>query len=246
MKNLVLLGDPQQLTQVIQAIHPGGVANSALGHYMGEHEILPSDFGYFVDVTRRMHPEVNRPVSWLSYQGRLHSHADAKGRAIDDIRPGFAAVPVLHEGNASHSSEEAAEVLRLVELLARKVAQTEIMVVAPFNAQVSLIRQVLDANRFADVEVGTVDKFQGREAMAVIVSLASSSAEDAPRGLGFVLDRNRLNVALSRAKTNSFLVYSPALLKSGLGSIELLTSVSRLAGLLNMSKTEQALYAPQC
>lgn len=246
VKNLVLLGDPQQLTQVIQAIHPGGVANSALGHYMGEHEILPPDLGYFVDVTRRMHPEVNRPVSWLSYQGRLHSHADAKARAIDDIRPGFAAVPVSHEGNASHSSEEAAEVLRIVELLARKISQTEIMVVAPFNAQVSLIRQTLDANRFADVEVGTVDKFQGREAMAVIVSLASSSADDAPRGLGFVLDRNRLNVALSRAKTNSFLVYSPALLKSGLANIEQLTSVSRLAGLVNMAKSEQELYSPHC
>lgn len=246
VKNIVLLGDPQQLTQVIQAIHPGGVANSALGHYMGENEILPSDFGYFVEVTRRMHPEVNRPVSWLSYQGRLHAHADAKARAIDDIRPGFAAVPVKHDGNASHSNEEAAEVLRLVELLARKIEQTEIMVVAPFNAQVSLIRQTLDASRFNEVEVGTVDKFQGREAMAVIVSLASSSADDAPRGLGFILDRNRLNVALSRAKTNSFLVYSPGLLKAGLANVEQLTSVSRLTGLLNMAKTEQEVYSPRC
>lgn len=245
-KNIVLLGDPQQLTQVIQAIHPGGVANSALGHYMGDYEILPDDFGYFVEVTRRMHSAVNHPISWLSYQGRLHAHPDANARAIDDIRPGFTAVPVEHHGNSSHSPEEVNEVLRIVELLSRRLPQGEIMVVAPFNAQVSLIRQKLDFNGYGDVEVGTVDKFQGREAMAVIVSLASSSADDAPRGLGFVLDRNRLNVALSRAKTNSYLVYSPQLLKSGFANVEQLTSVSRLAGLLSMAKTEADMYLPQC
>ena len=97
------------------------------------------------------------------------------------------------------------------------------------------LAQALDAAGFADVHVGTVDKFQGREAMVVIISLAASSAEDAPRGLEFLLDRNRLNVALSRAKTNSYLVYSPALTRTRFTSVDDLKCVSRLVGLLEFA-----------
>ena len=234
-KNLVLLGDPQQLTQVVQAVHPGGVDNSALGHYMGEQDILDADHGYFIEVTRRMHPDVNRPVSWLAYQGRLHSHEDASKRAIAGLKQGLELVPVEHIGNASHSEEEVAKVIELTGELAAKVGEDEVLIVAPYNAQVDSIRDALDAAGFHQVQVGTVDKFQGREAMAVIISLAASSAEDAPRGLEFLLDRNRLNVALSRAKTNSFLVYSPALIRSRFTNIEDVKAVSRLAGLLEFA-----------
>jgi uncharacterized protein len=106
------------------------------------------------------------------------------------------------------------------------------LVVAPYNAQVDLIRKALDLQGFFDVQVGTVDKFQGREGNAVIVSLAASSASDAPRGLEFLLDRNRLNVALSRAKTNSYLIYSPNLLRTKFSKVEDVLCVSRLAGLV--------------
>jgi predicted RecB family nuclease len=234
-KNMVLLGDPQQLTQVVQAVHPGGVDNSALGHFMGEQAILDDDHGFFIEVTRRMHPAVNRPVSWLAYEGRLHSHADASMRSIDRIKPGLELVPVEHLGNSSHSEEEVAKVLELTANLAAKVGEDEVLIVAPYNAQVDSIRDALDTNGFNLVQVGTVDKFQGREAMAVIISLAASSAEDAPRGLEFLLDRNRMNVALSRAKTNSYLVYSPALIRSRFNNIEDLKAVSRLAGLLEFA-----------
>jgi uncharacterized protein len=234
-KNMVLLGDPQQLTQVVQAVHPGGVDNSALGHYMGEQAILDEEHGFFIQVTRRMHPAVNAPVSWLAYEGRLHSHADASLRSITGIEPGLNLVPVDHLGNSSHSDEEVARVLELTAQLSSKVGEDEVLIVAPYNAQVDSIRDALDAAGFHKVQVGTVDKFQGREAMVVIISLAASSAEDAPRGLEFLLDRNRMNVALSRAKTNSYLVYSPTLIRSRFTSVEDVKAVSRLAGLLEFA-----------
>jgi uncharacterized protein len=234
-RNMVLLGDPQQLTQVVQAVHPGGVDNSALGHYMGEQAILDEDHGFFIEVTRRMHPAVNAPVSWLAYEGRLHSHADASLRSITGKAPGLKLVPIEHLGNSSHSEEEVAKVIELTAELSANVGEDEVLIVAPYNAQVDSIRDALDAAGFNRVQVGTVDKFQGREAMAVIISLAASSAEDAPRGLEFLLDRNRMNVALSRAKTNSYLVYSPALIRSRFTSVEDVRAVSRLAGLLEFA-----------
>jgi uncharacterized protein len=235
-KNLVLLGDPRQLTQVVQAIHPGGVDNSALGHYMGDAAILESSTGYFLDVTRRMHPAINAPVSNLSYQNKLHSHPDTKAHVVTGVEPGLVVVPVQHRANVSSSIEEAKEVLEIAKEQVAKLGASEVLIVAPYNAQVDLIRQLLDKAGLNEVAVGTVDKFQGREAMVVIVSLAASSALDAPRGLDFLLDRNRLNVALSRAKANCYLVYSPALTKSRFRNIEELKSVSRLNGLLEQAR----------
>ena len=234
-KNLVLLGDPRQLTQVVQAIHPGGVDNSALSHYMGDAAILESSSGYFLDVTRRMHPAINAPVSNLSYQNKLHSHPDTHAHVVAGVEPGLVVVPVEHRANVSSSIEEAKVVLEIAQAQVAKLGTSEVLIVAPYNAQVDLIRQMLDKAGLNEVAVGTVDKFQGREAMVVIVSLAASSALDAPRGLDFLLDRNRLNVALSRAKANCYLVYSPALTKSRFRNIEELKSVSRLNGLLEQA-----------
>jgi uncharacterized protein len=234
-KNLVLLGDPRQLTQVVQALHPGGVDNSALGHYMGASAILDPGSGYFLDVTRRMHPAINAPVSALSYQSKLHSHPDTSLNIVKGISPGLIRVPVIHRANASSSIEEAEVVLEIAREQVKKLGASDVLIVAPYNAQVDLIRILLDNAGLKEVAVGTVDKFQGREAMVVIVSLAASSALDAPRGLDFLLDRNRLNVALSRAKANCYLVYSPMLTKSRFRDIEELHSVSRLGSLLDQA-----------
>jgi uncharacterized protein len=233
--NIVLLGDPQQLTQVVQAVHPGGVDNSALGHYMGDQQIIAESNGFFIDTTRRMHAAVNEPVSWLSYQGMLHAHESTATNRIDSVDPGLISVPVEHFGNASHSIEEAHVVLDLVREHSAKLDQSQILVVAPYNAQVDLIRDTLDSAGFDLVQVGTVDKFQGREAMVVIVSLAASSAADAPRGLEFLLDRNRLNVAISRAKANCYLVFNPALTRTRYATVTDVKSVSRLVGLLGFA-----------
>jgi uncharacterized protein len=144
------------------------------------------------------------------------------------VAPGLTAVPIEHAGNATESPEEAAVVVGLVRELigrpwvdasdadaaaaARPLAQRDVIVVTPYNAQLSVVRTVLDAAGFTDVPVGTVDKFQGQEAAVAIVSLAASSAAAAPRGIEFLLLKNRLNVAISRAKWAAYLVYSPGLL----------------------------------
>jgi uncharacterized protein len=135
-------------------------------------------------------------------------------------------VPVGHADNSTFSREEADEVVALVRRHLgaawtdepgsgpKPLDETGIIVVTPYNAQVELIREQLNAAGYSKVQVGTVDKFQGREAVVSIVSLAASSAEDVPRGLDFLLSRNRLNVSISRAKWAAYLLYSPALLDS--------------------------------
>jgi uncharacterized protein len=202
---------------------------------MGDSQILEQDSGYFVDITRRMHPKINAPVSWLSYKNKLQSHPDTDKNQVPGLQPGLITVPIHHIGNSSSSLEEANIVVEIAKAQSDVLGASEVLIVAPYNAQVDLIRKQLDAAGLQEVAVGTVDKFQGREAMVVIVSMAASSAADAPRGLEFILDRNRLNVAVSRAKANCFLVYSPQIARSRFRSIEELKSISRLNGLLGFS-----------
>ncbi|NQX12251.1 TM0106 family RecB-like putative nuclease [Microbacteriaceae bacterium VKM Ac-2855] len=224
-RNLLMLGDPQQLPQVSQGIHPEPVDRSALGWIAAGHDVLPAEFGYFLAESRRMHPAVADAVSTLSYEGALRSHPVALTRRLDGVEPGVHPLPVAHVGNANASPEEAAVVVELVRRHLglgwsdptpgrpeSTIVESDIIVVTPYNAQLELIREALDAAGWPEVRVGTVDKFQGQEAAISIVSLAASSAADVPRGMGFLLQKNRLNVAISRAKWASYLVYSPALL----------------------------------
>ena len=225
-RNLLLLGDPQQLPQVSQGNHPEPVDASALGWVADGHDVLPAEYGYVLAESRRMHPAVAEPVSHLSYDGELHSHPIASRRSLDGVAPGLTPVPIEHTGNATTSPEEAAAVVRLVgELLGRgwidatdsaaptrPLQQRDLIVVTPYNAQLTLVRGALDAAGFMEVPVGTVDKFQGQEAAVAIVSLAASSAAAAPRGVEFLLLKNRLNVAISRAQWAAYLIYSPGLL----------------------------------
>ncbi|MRH27881.1 TM0106 family RecB-like putative nuclease [Microbacterium sp. SYP-A9085] len=224
---LLLLGDPQQLPQVSQGIHPEPVDASALGWVMDGASVIPPELGHFLDRSWRMHPDVARAVSLLSYDGELASHPCAALRRLDGVAPGVHPVAVRHHGNATQSPEEAAEVVRIVrDLLGRAwvdadgeqarqprpLTQADIIVVTPYNAQQVMVEQALAEAGFADIPVGTVDRFQGQEAVVSIVSLAASSGKDAPRGLEFLLLQNRLNVAISRAKVAAFLVYAPGLL----------------------------------
>ncbi|MRG59421.1 TM0106 family RecB-like putative nuclease [Agromyces sp. CFH 90414] len=246
-RNLLLLGDPQQLPQVSQAIHPEPVDTSALGWVADGHEVLPEEFGYFLEESRRMHPAVAAPVSRLAYEGELRSHPLTLTRHLDGIEPGLQAISVQHHDNTTYSPEEAEVVVQLVRSLigrawreghdgdraaeaggapgggapvggpdaggaARPLTQADLIVVTPYNAQLTTVREALDAAGFTAVPVGTVDKFQGQEAVVAIVSLAASSAGSAPRGLEFLLLKNRLNVAISRAQWAAYLLYSPGLL----------------------------------
>ncbi len=224
-KNLLLLGDPQQLPQVSQGAHPEPVDTSALGWVMNGDAVIKPDHGYFLARSWRMHPFVAAPVSKLAYAGQLASAPGTERRSIDGVDAGLHVVPLRHRGNATESVEEAAEVVALVRGLvgrtftdndadatARPLAQNDIIVVAPYNAQRQTLHDALAAAGFHDVPVGTVDNFQGKEAVVSITSLAASSGRDAPRGPEFLLLQNRLNVAISRAQVAAYLIHSPALL----------------------------------
>jgi len=224
-RNLLLLGDPQQLPQVSQGTHPEPVDDSALGWLAQGHDALPPDRGYFLERTWRMHPALCAPVSALSYDGRLRSEEPVTtARRLDGVEPGVHTAILDHLGNATESTEEAREIAaRIAALLGRPwtdpeafdgtrpLGQSDVLVVAPYNAQVGLIRRHLAAAGFPDVLVGTVDKFQGRQAAVVFVSMTASSADDVPRGMSFLLSRNRLNVAVSRGKWCAVIVRSRAL-----------------------------------
>lgn len=222
-QRLLLLGDPQQLPQVSQGTHAEPVNESALGWLMEGHDTLPPDFGYFLEASYRMHPDLCAVVSRLSYEGRLHSAPQASERALVGVAPGLQVVGLDHEHDRTESVAEAEEVLRQVRSLIgtdwreaekepwRKLTPKDLLVVAPYNAQVNLIRETLSNHGQADVRVGTVDKFQGQQAPVVIVSMTASSHGDVPRGMGFLLNRNRVNVAISRAQWLAVLVRSKAL-----------------------------------
>lgn len=229
--NIVLLGDPSQLAHVSQGVHPLHVADSILQHLLGDSQTVPLHRGVFLNVSYRMQPEICAYVSDSAYEGRLEpdpvtlSHAVIVGGMR---RAGLEYVGIDHDGNSSASREEADAVVReIVQLLEgeivdssppeqsgrpRRLEQRDVIVVSPYNAQRRLITRTLRRYGLSDVEVGTVDKFQGREAAVVFYSMATSSGEDVPRDMEFLFERNRFNVAVSRARALSVLVCSPRLL----------------------------------
>ncbi|HLG69790.1 MAG TPA: TM0106 family RecB-like putative nuclease [Chloroflexota bacterium] len=217
-RNLVLLGDPQQLSQVTKGTHPKGAEQSALGHLLAGHATMRPELGLFLGTTWRLHPDVCRFVSEISYEGRLDPDPSCARQSLDG-RTGLRHYSVEHRHNRSSSPEEVAQVKTLFhEMLSshwtaaggqsRPMTLEDVLVVAPYNAQVARLGQSLPAG----ARVGTVDKFQGQEAPVVIYSLATSSADDLPRNLEFLYSLNRLNVAISRARGVAILVCSPALL----------------------------------
>jgi predicted RecB family nuclease len=228
-RNLVLLGDPQQLAQPSQATHPPGAGVSALEHILGTHATIPNDAGLFLDQTHRMHPRLRSYTSAVFYDGRLEGveGLERQGLCADQLAhptSGLRVVEVAHEGNTNASSEEAAEVVVLMRDLlachwtdkggvAHPMTAQEVLVVTPYNAQIREIASCLIRAGFTGTRVGTVDKFQGREAPVVIYSMATSSATDAPRGLEFLFNRHRLNVATSRARALSIIIASPDLVR---------------------------------
>lgn len=222
-KSVVLLGDPQQLRQPVQGSHPEGTDASALEHILGEHKTIPPERGLFLDKTWRLHPGICAFNSELFYESRLTSRPNLDRQALEGPTPfvgsGLWFVPVQHEGNQSSSPEEADRVAALVQSLRSGDIQwrdskndqhtltlNDILIIAPYNAQVAELTQ-----RLRQARIGTVDKFQGQEAPVVICSMATSSPEEAPRGMEFLYSLNRLNVAVSRARVASILVANPTL-----------------------------------
>jgi uncharacterized protein len=222
--SIVLLGDPQQLDQPQRGIQPPGAEVSALAHLLNGHATIAADQGVFLTETRRLHPDVCAFTSELFYEGRLVSRPENAKQRLNAGNPldgtGLRFAPVEHNGNQNESPEEVEKVAASVDGLLRskatwtnKKGQTsavtleDILIVAPYNAQVSALLERLPAGS----RVGTVDKFQGQEAPVVLYSMATSTPEDAPRGMEFLYSLNRLNVAVSRAQCVVVIVANPAL-----------------------------------
>jgi uncharacterized protein len=240
-RNIVLVGDPRQLPQVIQGTHPAPANLSCLEWMLGDHATIPPDRGIFLGVTRRMHPEVNRFISDQVYEGRLDSHPDTARQAVTGTNfpeAGAYWVPVAHEGNAQVALEEVEAIRAACESLlsgnwsdndgeTRPLVESDIIVVAPYNAQVNALREALPAA----IRVGTVDKFQGQEAPVCLVSMTASSAEETSRGMDFLFSLNRINVAVSRAKGLALVFGAPRLREAKCDTVEQMRLVNTLCSL---------------
>jgi len=241
-RSLVLLGDPNQLPQVSQGSHPENSGLSVLQHLLGDNVTIPPDRGLFLAETWRLRPELCSFTSDAYYEGRLDAAPVTARRSIA-AGNGPVWLKVAHEHRGQSSVEEAEEVAAAVATLVgspfteedgstRPLRESDILVVAPYNAQVRTLRARLPAA----VQVGTVDKFQGQQAPVVIVSMASSTAEDAPRGLGFAFDRHRFNVATSRAQCRAVLASTPALLDADCRTIEQMRLVSAVCWFVELAE----------
>ncbi|MEQ1698708.1 MAG: AAA domain-containing protein, partial [Ilumatobacteraceae bacterium] len=250
--SVVLLGDPLQLPQVAQASHPGRSGVSVLEHMLGEGvATVPPDRGVFLTTTRRMHPDVCEFISHEIYEGRLAAHESCAGQRTAH-GTGLRWLRAQHSDRSTESIEEtelvAQEVRRLLGSLwtdsdaaEHNLVAADFMVVSPYNDQVRMMRSVFDADpALAGIRVGTVDKFQGQQAPVVFFTMTTSTSDDMPRGPGFLFSRNRLNVAVSRAKCLAYVVCTDELLNSRAKTVEEMKLISTLC-----AAVDYAVASPQ-
>ena len=248
--NLVLLGDPQQLPQVTQAPHPGGSGASVLEHLLAGASTIAPENGILLTETWRMHPDVCAFVSERSYDSLLHSReacgervVHAPASAISGV--GLRALAVEHEGRSQASAEEAEAIAAMCRALlvpgstvtddsglTRDLVGDDILVVAPYNLAVRCIRERVPKG----VRVGTVDRFQGQEAAVVFYAMTCSAGEDVPRGIDFLFDAHRLNVAISRAQCLAVLVHSPRLLDANCPTLDAMALVDGVCRFVEMAQ----------
>jgi uncharacterized protein len=247
--NVVLLGDPLQLAQVSQGTHPLGAGLSVLEHLLGTAQTVPEHRGIFLDVSYRMHPEICRFISDTMYEGRLLAAPQTANQRIGGDAfsgSGLRHVAIPHAGNSRQSLEEAQRIVADVSTLlrgtvcdeygiTRPIKPADIIIVTPYNAQRRLIAKLLrDAE--LDVRVGTVDKFQGQEAFIVLYSTATSTG-GSHNDVGFLLQRNRFNVAVSRARALSALVCNPSLLDTPAKTTEQASALNLLCMFVERDST---------
>lgn len=238
-RNIVLVGDPMQLPQPLQGSHPGDSGRSCLEYLIDGHRVVPTDRGVFMPISRRMHPRVCGFISTAVYEGQLGSDEAAgtqtllSAGGVDLVGAGMRAV--VHTGRSQVSPEEIDAVSTHVSNLAgtiyrdrdgreRIIGHADILVVAPYNAQVNALRARLPQA----VRVGTVDRFQGQEAPICLVSMTTSSGEELPRDIAFLFSLNRINVAVSRAQASAVVFASPLLLETPCRTVEEMALVNAL------------------
>ena len=254
-RNILLVGDQQQLSQPTRAKHPGNSGLSCLDYVIQEHAVVPPDRGVFLGTSWRMPPGLTAVVSELFYDSQLQAADDNASNRVhwQGQSQGLLFDPVEHSGNSTLSEEEVEHIAALVEQLYGKpyeraklengeitvkkgeLGKDQILITAPYNLQVNRLQKRIGHK----ARIGTVDKFQGQEAPVAIHSLTASDGDSAPRGLDFLLDPNRLNVAISRAQCLSIVVGSPQLATGISNSIANVQRLSRLCSLMAASHCEE-------
>lgn len=243
-RSLVLVGDQMQLPQPVQGVHPGETGLSSMDYAMQHHATVPPERGILLNVSWRMHPNVCGFISDAIYDSRLTAHPSTARQGLVlpaehhlALKPtGISFVALTHVGCTQSSIEEANEIAALLDQLLgahwadaagvqAPLTLNDVLIVSPFNMQVNLLKKMLRQG----ARVGTVDKFQGQEAPVVIVSMATSFGGDAPRGTEFLFNRNRLNVALSRAKCLAVVVCGDQLMSVPSPTLDDLPRLSLLA-----------------
>ena len=241
-KNLVLMGDQMQLGQPSQGTHPAESGLSILDYLLHDTPTISNDMGVFLGTTYRMHSAINQFISTHIYDGKLESHPDNDKRTIkvpNDYKgilnkeAGIIFSAVCHEGNTQASDEEVAEIETMVNQLlgrtftelsdkSRPVTLDDMLFVAPYNHQVSKLKQVFGSQ----AKVGSVDKFQGQEAPIVFLSMCASDASESPRGLDFLFDKHRINVAISRAQSLAIIVGNPRMVSTPVNRVDQLKTIN--------------------
>jgi uncharacterized protein len=254
-RNILLVGDQQQLSQPNRAAHPDDSGLSCLDYAMVDEPVVPADRGVFLATSWRMPPSLTEVVSQLFYAGELQA---APGNRVNQVQwhgqpQGLLFEAVEHSANSTASDEEVERIAALVDALHGRsyqraklvdgelqtvsgvLGQKEILITAPYNMQVNRLQKRI-GNK---ARIGTVDKFQGQEAPVAIHSLTASDGDSAPRGLDFLLDPNRVNVAISRAQCLSIVVGSPELATGISTSIANVQRLSQLCTLMQAGITER-------
>jgi len=247
-RNIILMGDQMQLGQPSQGSHPENSGSSILDYLLHTTPTIPESMGIFLETTYRMHSAVNRFISDSIYEGKLVSALDndrqcikvpSEYQGILNKEAGIISVPVFHEGNTQASEEEVAQIVLLASQLIGRVFTdksgierfidwSDMLFVAPYNYQVNKLKAALGEQ----AKVGSVDKFQGQEAPIVFLSMCASNANESARGMKFLFDKNRINVAVSRAQCMAIVTYSPSLLETTVSNTEQLGMVNLLCRLV--------------
>ncbi|HUE44495.1 MAG TPA: TM0106 family RecB-like putative nuclease [Candidatus Sulfotelmatobacter sp.] len=249
-RNLILIGDPQQLERPLKGSHPVGADKSALEHLIGDHKTIPADKGMLLPETWRMHPNICEFTSEMFYEARLHPRPTLDQQVLAGHPwmngAGLWFVPTHHTGCRNSSPQEVEVIKQIIAGLtapgvewfwattnSKPMTLDQVLVVAPYNAQVSDLLTGLPGG----ARVGTVDKFQGQQAPVVIYSLTTSTPEDAPRGMEFLYSLNRFNVATSRAQTAVIVVGNPRLFEPECKSPRQMQLANAFCAYLERAKT---------
>ena len=250
-KNIVIIGDQMQLSSPISAVHPGDSGQSLPEYLLEGNDTINSNKGIFIDKSRRLHPKLRQFISENFYDERLKNFDFTEKRKIifsnkkDSIpETGIVMIDANHKEVCRQKSEEEGSLVKdfydrllgstfLDENDNKKIMDEEdILVVAPYNVQVNYLKSILPKG----AKVGTIDKFQGQQAPATIISMTTSDPESLPRNVDFFFSRNRLNVAISRSQCLSIIIMNKKILEIACKKIKHIHLVNTFMKLLKFEK----------